>query len=66
LNTLICKGAVDEVMSCCTRVEVKGELIEVMPEHDAKRRQFSNLLVLILRTSQRGVQCVTMFNGKNA
>ena len=38
LNTLICKGAVDEVMSLCTRVEVKGEVIEVLPEHDAKRR----------------------------
>jgi Mg2+-importing ATPase len=30
LNTLICKGAVDEVMSLCTRVEVKGEVIEVL------------------------------------
>jgi Mg2+-importing ATPase len=42
LNTLICKGAVDEVMSVCTRVEVKGELIEVLPEHDAKRRQLAD------------------------
>jgi Mg2+-importing ATPase len=42
LNTLICKGAVDEVMSLCTRVEVKGELIEVLPEHDAKRRQLAD------------------------
>ncbi len=42
LNTLICKGAVDEVMSQCTRVEVKGEVIEVMPEHDAKRRQLAD------------------------
>jgi len=42
LNTLICKGAVDEVLDCCTRVEVKGELIEVMPEHDAKRRQLAD------------------------
>ncbi len=39
LNTLICKGAVDEMMSLCTRVEVKGDVIEVLPEHDAKRRQ---------------------------
>ena len=38
LNTLICKGAVEEVLSLCTRVEVKGEVIEVLPEHDAKRR----------------------------
>jgi P-type Mg2+ transporter len=42
LNTLICKGAVDEVMSLCTRVEVKGELVEVLPEHDAKRRQLAD------------------------
>ena len=42
LNTLICKGAVDEVMSMCTRVEVKGEVIEVLPEHDAKRRQLAD------------------------
>src|SRR5512140_2176974 len=42
LNTLICKGAVEEVLSQCTRVEVKGEIIEVLPEHDAKRRQLAN------------------------
>ncbi len=41
LNTLICKGAVDEVLNLCTRVEVKGEAIEVLPEHDAKRRQLA-------------------------
>ena len=42
LNTLICKGAVEEVLSQCTRVEVKGELIEVLPEHDAKRRKMAD------------------------
>jgi Mg2+-importing ATPase len=42
LNTLICKGAVEEVLSLCTRVEVKGEAIEVLPEHDAKRRQLAD------------------------
>jgi Mg2+-importing ATPase len=42
LNTLICKGAVDEVVSLCTRVEVKEEIIEVLPEHDAKRRQLAD------------------------
>jgi Mg2+-importing ATPase len=42
LNTLICKGAVDEVMGLCTRVEVKGEVIEVLPEHDAKRRELAD------------------------
>jgi Mg2+-importing ATPase len=42
LNTLICKGAVEEVLSLCTRVEVQGEVIEVLPEHDAKRRQLAD------------------------
>jgi Mg2+-importing ATPase len=44
LNTLICKGAVDEVLGLCQRVEVKGEVIEVLPEHDAKRRQLADEL----------------------
>jgi Mg2+-importing ATPase len=44
LNTLICKGAVEEVLSQCTRVEVKGEVIQVLPEHDAKRRQLADAL----------------------
>jgi P-type Mg2+ transporter len=42
LNTLICKGAVEEVLGLCTRVEVKGEIIEVLSEHDAKRRQIAD------------------------
>jgi Mg2+-importing ATPase len=42
LNTLICKGAVEEVLGLCTRVEVKGEVIQVLPEHDAKRRQLAD------------------------
>jgi Mg2+-importing ATPase len=42
LNTLICKGAVNEVMSVCTRVEVKGQVVEVLPEHDATRRQLAD------------------------
>lgn len=44
LNTLICKGAVDEVLSLCTRVEIKGEVIEILPEYDAKRRQIADEL----------------------
>jgi Mg2+-importing ATPase len=44
LNTLICKGAVEEVLDKCTRVEVKGELIEVLPDHDAKRRKLADEL----------------------
>jgi Mg2+-importing ATPase len=42
LNTLICKGAVDEVLSQCTRVNVKDEIIPVQTEHDAKRRQIAD------------------------
>jgi len=42
LNTLICKGAVDEVMSLCTAVTLHGEVIAVAPEHDAKRRQIAD------------------------
>ena len=44
LNTLICKGAVEEVLGLCTRVEVNGEVIEILPEHDAKRRQIADNL----------------------
>src|SRR5512140_1465299 len=42
LNTLICKGAVEEVLGLCTRVEVKGEVIEALPEHDVKRRNLAD------------------------
>ncbi len=42
MNTLICKGAVEEVLDLCTRVEAKGEVIEVLPEHDAKRRKLAD------------------------
>jgi Mg2+-importing ATPase len=42
LNTLICKGAVEEVLSQCTRVDVKGQIIPVEREHDAKRRQIAD------------------------
>ena len=42
LNTLICKGAVDEVLGQCTRVDVKGEIIPIQVEHDAKRRQIAD------------------------
>ncbi|HEX7597730.1 MAG TPA: magnesium-translocating P-type ATPase, partial [Polyangia bacterium] len=42
LNTLICKGAVEEVLDQCTRVELKGEVIQVLPEHDAMRRKLAD------------------------
>ena len=42
LNTLICKGAVDEVMSLCTRVNLHGKVVADPPEHDVKRRQIAD------------------------
>ena len=42
LNTLICKGAVEEVLSLCSRVESNGAVIAVQPEQDAKRRQIAD------------------------
>jgi Mg2+-importing ATPase len=42
LNTLICKGAVEEVLSLCTLVELNGDVKAVQPEHDLKRRQLAD------------------------
>ncbi len=39
LHLLICKGAVEEIMRLCSKVEVKGEVLPVLPEYDAKRKQ---------------------------
>jgi Mg2+-importing ATPase len=44
LNTLICKGALDEVMSQCSRVEINGLVVGMLPEHDAKSRQMAGEL----------------------
>jgi P-type Mg2+ transporter len=38
-HTLICKGAVEEIMRLSPRVEIKGEILDVQPEHDAHRKQ---------------------------
>jgi len=37
-RTLICKGAVDEVLQQCTRVEAGGRVLDRQPDHDAARR----------------------------
>jgi Mg2+-importing ATPase len=42
LNTLICKGAVDEVMSLCARVEIDGKVVGMLPEYDEKGRQLAS------------------------
>jgi Mg2+-importing ATPase len=38
-HLLICKGAVEEIMALSIRVEIKGEVLEVLPEYDSKRRK---------------------------
>jgi Mg2+-importing ATPase len=42
VHTLICKGAVDEVLGQCTRVQVADQAIQVLPENDAKRRKLAD------------------------
>ncbi|HEX7557102.1 MAG TPA: magnesium-translocating P-type ATPase, partial [Leptolinea sp.] len=42
LNTLICKGAVEEVMSLCSQVEVNGKVVAILPEHNDKGRQIAS------------------------
>jgi Mg2+-importing ATPase len=37
-HVLLCKGAVEEVLAVCTRVEVRGEVLPRTPEHDERRR----------------------------
>lgn len=39
LNTLICKGAVEEVMSLCSRVEINGETTPMQNEYGANVKQ---------------------------
>ncbi len=38
-HLLICKGAVEEIMGLSSRVEIEGEVLDVLPEYDAKRRK---------------------------
>lgn len=42
LNTLICKGASEEIMGLCNRVEINGEILPIQPDFDLKRRQLTN------------------------
>jgi Mg2+-importing ATPase len=39
LNTLICKGAVEEMMELCSRVEIEDVAVAMLPEHIANSRQ---------------------------
>ncbi len=38
-HLLICKGAVEELMRLSTHVEVNGEVLDVLPEHDEHRKR---------------------------
>ena len=33
MNTMICKGAVEEIMACCSSVEIEGEILPMLPEY---------------------------------
>lgn len=37
-HILICKGAVEELMQLSTHVDINGEVLDVLPEHDAHRK----------------------------
>jgi Mg2+-importing ATPase len=54
LHTLICKGAVEEIMRLSTRVEVEGEVLDVTPEHDAHRK------LLVQELNEQGFRVVAV------
>jgi len=43
-HLLICKGAVEEIMSLCSQVELDGQCLPILAEHDAHRRERIRLL----------------------
>jgi len=38
-HILICKGAVEEIMRLSTHVEINGEILDVLPEHNEHRKR---------------------------
>jgi Mg2+-importing ATPase len=38
-HILVCKGAVEEISRLSTHVEIDGEILEVLPEHDEHRKR---------------------------
>lgn len=44
LNTLICKGAVDEIMSVSDKVELDGKAVPMLPEYIKKSKQIVDKL----------------------
>jgi P-type Mg2+ transporter len=51
-QTLICKGAVEEVMRLSTKVEIDGQVLDVQPEHDAHRK------LLVKQLNEQGFRVV--------
>ena len=51
-QTLICKGAVEEVMRLSTKVEIDGQVLDVQPEHDAHRKE------LVKKLNEQGFRVV--------
>jgi Mg2+-importing ATPase len=39
MHTLICKGAVGEMLSLCTRTEIDGAVVDFLPEHSTRCRK---------------------------
>jgi P-type Mg2+ transporter len=53
-HILICKGAVEEIFSICTHVEVRGEVLPRAPEYDVRREQ------LVHRLSAEGFRVIAL------
>lgn len=44
LNSLICKGAFEEIMNCCNRVEIEGKILPMLPEYRDKTKKMIDSL----------------------
>jgi Mg2+-importing ATPase len=53
-QTLICKGAVEEVTRLSTKVEIDGQVIDVQREHDTKRQE------LVRQLNEQGFRVVAV------
>jgi Mg2+-importing ATPase len=42
LNTLICKGAVEEMMGLCDRVEINGKTVDMLPKYVTQGNQIAS------------------------
>lgn len=44
MHKLICKGATDEIINQCNRVQINGAIIDMLPEHIAKCKEVATQL----------------------